>query len=40
MCGVWGDDCVGCVCAGVGVDVGGGGGDCVCVVCGVRLHLV
>ena len=21
--GVWGDDCVGCVCAGVGVDVGG-----------------
>ena len=22
--GVWGDDCVGCVCAGVGVDVGGG----------------
>ena len=23
VCGVWGDDCVGCVCAGVGVDVGG-----------------
>ena len=23
MCGVWGDDCVQCVCAGVGVDVGG-----------------